>query len=56
MTRATREASSRRPSASRRAYTGMNDADSTPSPSRFWSRFGIRSAARNAAAAGDSPR
>ena len=33
----------------------MNEADSTPSPSRFCSRFGIRSAARNAPAAARQP-
>ena len=37
-----------------REYTGMNDADSTPSPSRFCIRLGMRSAARNASA--DTPR
>ena len=36
--------------------TGMNDADSTPSPSRFCKKFGMRSAARNAPAAGRLPR
>ena len=45
-----------RSSSSSRAYTGMNDADSTPSPSRFCSRFGIRSAALKASAAAPTPR
>src|SRR5918997_3034513 len=34
----------------------MNDADSTPSPSRFCIRFGMRSAALKASAAGLVPR
>src|SRR6185295_1329902 len=34
----------------------MNEAESTPSPSRFWSRLGIRNAALKAPAAGDVPR
>ncbi len=38
------------------AYTGMNDADSVPSPSRLRMMFGIRSAARNASAAAPSPK
>jgi hypothetical protein len=37
---ATRRASSSRFSSISRTYTGMNDADSTPSPNRFCSRFG----------------
>ena len=39
-----------------REYTGMNDADSTPSPSRFCIRLGMRSAARKASAEPVSPR
>src|SRR3954468_19432872 len=34
----------------------MNDADSAPSPNRFWRRFGIRAAALNASAAPVVPR
>src|ERR1700726_3355618 len=34
----------------------MNDADRTPSPKRFWRKFGILSAARKASAAGNVPR
>ena len=45
-----------RSSSSSREYTGMNDADSTPSPSRFCSRFGMRSAALKASAAAPTPR
>ena len=45
-----------RSSSSSREYTGMNDAESTPSPSRFWSRFGIRSAALKTSAVAPTPR
>ena len=45
-----------RSSSSSREYTGMNDADSTPSPSRFWSRFGILSAALKTSAVAPTPR
>jgi hypothetical protein len=34
----------------------MNDAESTPSPSRFWRRFGIRRAALNTSAVAPTPR
>jgi hypothetical protein len=34
----------------------MNDAESTPSPNRFWRKFGIRKAALNASAALERPR
>src|ERR1700675_3544070 len=34
----------------------MNDADRTPSPNRFWRKFGILKAARNASAAGKVPK
>ncbi len=34
----------------------MNDALSVPSPSRFWSTFGIRSAVRTTSANADTPR
>src|SRR5690554_2955627 len=34
----------------------MNDALSVPSPSRFWSTFGMRSAARKTLAYADVPR
>ncbi len=47
---ATRPASSSRPSSSSSAYTGMKEALSVPSPSRFWSRFGMRSPARTTSA------
>ncbi len=50
---ATRSASSRRPSPSSRAYTGMKEAESTPSPNRFCSTFGMRSAAVNAPASAE---
>ena len=50
---ATRSASRRSPRDSSAAYTGMNDADSAPSPNRFWRRFGMRNAALNASAASD---
>ena len=45
---ATRPASSFASRASRFAYTGMNDAESTPSPKRFCKKLGMRNAARNA--------
>jgi hypothetical protein len=32
----------------------MKDADSAPSPKRFWSRFGMRKAAVKASAASES--
>ena len=38
------------------AYTGMNDAERTPSPIRFCRRFGIRSAALKASATAPTPR
>ena len=38
------------------AYTGMNEAESVPSPSRLRSALGIRSAARNASAAAPLPK
>jgi hypothetical protein len=41
---------------SSREYTGMNDALSVPSPSRFCSTLGMRSAPRNADAYCDVPR
>src|SRR6185312_12269330 len=53
---ATRPASASSPSASSRAYTGMNDADSTPSPNRFCRKFGILIAAVNASAESEVPR
>ena len=53
---ATRRASSRSPRARSRAYTGMNDAESAPSPNRFCSRFGMRNAARTASAASALPK
>src|SRR5690348_11816128 len=34
----------------------MNDADSTPSPSRFWSTFGILKAALKASAESELPK
>ena len=34
----------------------MNDADSTPSPSRFWIRFGMRTEALNTSAVAPTPR
>src|SRR6185295_19442583 len=34
----------------------MNEAESTPSPNRFWRKFGIRSAALNAPAGPELPR
>ena len=43
---ATRPAVSSSFSASSRAYTGMNEAESTPSPKRFCKTFGMRMAAR----------
>ena len=49
-------AASSSPSARSRAYTGMNDAESTPSPKRFCRKFGMRNAALNASAASPSPR
>ena len=49
-------ASSSRPRARNPAYTGMNEADSTPSPKRFWRKLGIRNAALNASAASDVPK
>ncbi len=47
---ATRRASSFSPRATRFAYTGMKEAERTPSPKRFWRKFGIRKAALNASA------
>ena len=38
------------------AYSGMKEADRTPSPKRFCSMFGIRNAALNASAARPAPR
>ena len=35
--------------------TGMNDAESTPSPKRFCKKLGMRSAALNASAASEFP-
>ena len=34
----------------------VNDADRTPSPNRFCSRFGMRNAARNASATPEFPK
>jgi hypothetical protein len=45
-----------RPAARRLAYTGMRDAESTPSPNRFCRKLGIRNAALNASAASDVPK
>jgi hypothetical protein len=39
-----------------RAYTGMKDADSVPSPRRLRIRLGILSAARTASAAAELPK
>ena len=44
------------PCARSRAYTGMKDAESTPSPKRFCRKFGIRVAEPKASAASDVPR
>ena len=51
---ATRPASwrpSSSPEPSSLLYTGTSEADSTPSPSRFWSRLGMRTATAKASAA-----
>jgi hypothetical protein len=53
---ATRSASSRRPSPRSRAYTGMKEAESTPSPKRFCRTLGMRSAAVKAPASAELPR
>ena len=53
---ATRAASASSPFARSRAYTGMKDADKTPSPKRFCRKFGMRKAALNASAESLSPR
>ena len=37
-------------------YTGMKDAESTPSPNRFWRKLGMRNAARKASAASELPK
>ena len=52
---ATRLASSSSPRASSLppAYTGMKEAESTPSPNRFCRKLGMRKAALNASAASD---
>ena len=55
-TPATRPASSSFPSASSFAYTGMKDAERTPSPKRFCNEFGMRSAAMNAPVAIEFPK
>ena len=36
-----------------RRTPGMNDADSAPSPNRFWRKLGMRKAALNASAASE---
>ena len=50
---ATRSAVFCSPRATSAAYTGMNEADSAPSPNRFCRKFGMRNAALNASAASD---
>ena len=52
---ARRRAASRSPRSIRSLYTGMNDADRAPSPSRFCSRLGIFKAARKASSAAPVP-
>ncbi len=44
------------PRASVPAYSGMKDAESTPSPNRFCSMFGMRNAPWKASFASDAPR
>ncbi len=53
---ATADASRAWSRARRPAYTGMKEADSTPSPNRFWRKLGIRNAALNASAASEVPK
>jgi hypothetical protein len=50
------DASDSRWRARRLAYTGMNEAERTPSPKRFWRKFGIRKAALKASAASEVPK
>src|SRR5260370_5343642 len=54
--RATCAASRSRPCARSPAWTGMKEPDSAPSPKRFCSRLGIRSAAVNASASACRPK
>jgi hypothetical protein len=56
MTELTRLASAVSPRSIMPAYTGMNEAESVPSPSRLRMTLGMRSAARNASAAAPSPK
>ena len=42
--------------ARRRAYTGIKEAERTPSPKRFCKRLGMRKAARKASAASELPK
>jgi hypothetical protein len=56
ITLATRSASASSLLPKSRAYVGIKEADSTPSPKRFCRIFGIRRAARNASAASVLPR
>ncbi len=53
---ATFPASSFASRANKFAYTGMNDAESTPSPNRFCKKLGMRKAARNASAESELPK
>ncbi len=46
----------RSPRATSGAYTGMNDADSAPSPNRFCRKLGMRNAALNASASTPRPK
>ena len=53
---AVRRASSSSFRASRPAYTGIKEAESTPSPNRFCRKLGMRNAALKASAASELPK
>jgi hypothetical protein len=53
---ATRSASDRSPRATSEAYTGMNEAESAPSPNRLFRKFGILKAAMKASAGAVRPK